>query len=145
MKSRQHQDLLLCYRLCVKASGSLITNTVCCFTLINDSFLHLGQYRGKCISSLSDRICRRVLLPHAGHKIQSRFFVLFTPFSGPDVCPAFSDGAIHIAVLFPLPAVHGLWFYAPICFVHVAISMPAVPLSQSRAPEAYCGSPAASV
>lgn len=113
--------------------------------LINDSFLHLGQYRGKCINSVSFLICRRVLLPHAGHKIQSRFSVLLTPFSGPDVCPAFSAGAIHIAVLFLLPTAHGLWFYAPICFVHAAISMPAVPLYQSRAPATYCGFPAASV
>ena len=41
---KPHQ--LMGYRLCVFASGSLITDIFSCFTLIKVSCLHFGQYRG---------------------------------------------------------------------------------------------------
>ena len=56
-----------CYRLCVCASGSLITEILNCVTLIKISCLHLGQNSGKFRSSVSDRILIRVLLPQTGH------------------------------------------------------------------------------
>ena len=56
-----------CYRLCVCASGSLITEILNCVTLIKISCLHLGQNSGKFRSSVSDRILMRVLLPQTGH------------------------------------------------------------------------------
>ena len=43
---------LVCYRLCVYASGSLITDRLNCFTLIKFSCLHFGQNNGKLISSV---------------------------------------------------------------------------------------------
>ena len=56
-----------CYRLCVCASGSLITEILNCVTLIKISCLHLGQNSGKFRSSVSNRILIRVLLPQTGH------------------------------------------------------------------------------
>ena len=53
---------LVCYRLCVYASGSLITDRLNCFTLIKFSCLHFGQNNGKLISSVSDLILIRVFL-----------------------------------------------------------------------------------
>ena len=57
---------LVCYRLCVYASGSLITDRLNCFTLIKFSCLHFGQNNGKLISSVSDLILIRVLFPQTG-------------------------------------------------------------------------------
>ena len=62
---------LTCYRLCVLASGSLITDIFSCFTLIIVSCLHLGQNSGKFSSTVSPRILTRVLLPQIGHNIHS--------------------------------------------------------------------------
>ena len=59
------------YRLCVCASGSLITNIWYSFASIKLSCLHLGQNRGKFIRTVSSRILVLVLLPQKGHKIQS--------------------------------------------------------------------------
>ena len=72
-----HKGLnLVCYRLCVYASGSLITDVFSCFTLISVSCLHFGQNSGKFFSSVSSRIRVRVLFPHMGHNIQCSFIVL---------------------------------------------------------------------
>lgn len=57
----------ICYRLCVCASGSLITDIFSCFTFISVSCLHFGQNNGKFSSIVSPRIFTRVLLPHTGH------------------------------------------------------------------------------
>ena len=57
------------YRLCVNASGSVITEIFKFFTLIRFSCLHFGQYSGKFFISVSSRILNRVLLLHTGHKI----------------------------------------------------------------------------
>ena len=47
---------------------------------ISVSVLHLGQYRGKCFSSVSPRICTRVLFPQCGHKTHFIFIVFFQSF-----------------------------------------------------------------
>ncbi len=65
-----------CYRLCVCASGSLITDIIIRCRLIRFSFLHFGQNNGKFSSNVSFRIFTRVLLPQVGHK--SHFSFLFT-------------------------------------------------------------------
>ena len=44
------------YRLCVCASGSLITVIFNLWTLIRFSCLHFGQYKGKFLSTVSSRI-----------------------------------------------------------------------------------------
>lgn len=64
------------YRLCVLASGSLITDIFSCFTLIIVSCLHLGQNSGKFSSTVSSRILTRVLLPQNGHNIHSYLHTL---------------------------------------------------------------------
>lgn len=56
-------------RLCVLASGSLITDICSCFMQIKVSCLHFGQYSGKFINPVSSRIFNLVLLPHIGHII----------------------------------------------------------------------------
>lgn len=61
------------YRLCVNASGSVITEIFRFFTLIRFSCLHFGQYSGKFFISVSSRILNRVLLLHIGHKIHFSF------------------------------------------------------------------------
>ncbi len=66
---------LMRYRLCVLASGSLITYTFNFCTLINVSCLHFGQNRGTFLSSVSVRILILVLFPHIGHKIYSVLFI----------------------------------------------------------------------
>ena len=66
-----------CYRLCVYASGSWITDIFICFTLIKVSRLHLGQNNGKFLSLVSLRIIVRVLLPQTGHNIHSVLFKFF--------------------------------------------------------------------
>ncbi len=67
-----------CYRLCVLASGSLITDIFNCRTLINVSCLHFGQYKGKFTRIVSFRIRSLVLLPHIGHNIHSISFIFFS-------------------------------------------------------------------
>jgi len=68
------------YRLCVLASGSVITDTFSCFALINISRLHFGQYNGKFWSIVSSRITVRVLLLHTGHNNQTFVeFIFDTP------------------------------------------------------------------
>jgi len=44
---------LACYRLCIFASGSLITNIFICCILIKVSCLHFGQYNGKFNNTVS--------------------------------------------------------------------------------------------
>ena len=68
---------LVCYRLCVCASGSLITVILSCFTLISDSCLHLGQNNGKFRSSVSSLIFTLVLQLQKGHKIHSSIIIVF--------------------------------------------------------------------
>ena len=69
------------YRLCVNASGSVITEIFKFFTLIRFSCLHFGQYRGKFFISVSSRILNRVLLLHTGHKIHLHLdFISFSPY-----------------------------------------------------------------
>ena len=68
-------------RLCVFASDSLITGIFSSFILTSVSCLHLGQYKGKVISSVSSRIFNRVLFLHAGHITHSVVFIcLFSDF-----------------------------------------------------------------
>jgi len=67
------------YRLCVCASGSLITDVCNSFTLIRVSCLHLGQCKGKLISTVSIRIFRRVLFEQTGqrtHSVACKFYDL---------------------------------------------------------------------
>ena len=66
-KKPTNYDFSQVYRLCVCASGSLITEILNFITLIKTSCLHLGQNNGKFRSSVSDRILMRVLLPQTGH------------------------------------------------------------------------------
>ena len=61
---------LACYRLCVCASGSWITDILMCFTLISVSCLHFGQNNGKFSSTVSSRNLIRVLLLQTGHSSQ---------------------------------------------------------------------------
>ena len=60
---------LVHYRLCVCASGSLITDIFSCRAEINVSCLHLGQYNGKFSRNVSSRIRTLVLEPQTGHNI----------------------------------------------------------------------------
>ena len=64
-----------CYRLCVCASGSLITDILSCFTLISVSCLHFGQNSGKCSSTVSSLIFKRVLLLQIGQSTHSLFML----------------------------------------------------------------------
>ena len=66
-KADNRQGYFVCYRLCVCTSGSLITVIFMWCAVISVSCLHLGQYRGKFISTVSPRIFSRVLLWHIGH------------------------------------------------------------------------------
>jgi hypothetical protein len=59
------------YRLCVLASGSLITDIFNSRIVIMVSCLHLGQNRGKFFNTVSFRILSRVLLLQTGHNIHS--------------------------------------------------------------------------
>ncbi len=63
----------MCYRLCVYASGSLITNTFNLYALIKVSCLHFGQYSGKFFSSVSSRIRNLVLFLQTGQRTHSHF------------------------------------------------------------------------
>ena len=64
------------YRLCVYASGSVITVVLNCFTLIIISCLHFGQYSGKFSSTVLSQILILVLLLQLGHNSHSVFFIL---------------------------------------------------------------------
>ena len=64
------------YRLCVYASGSVITVVLNCFTLIIISRLHFGQYSGKFSSTVLSQILILVLLLQLGHNSHSVFFIL---------------------------------------------------------------------
>lgn len=68
------------YRLCVYASGSLITVVFRCLTFIKVSCLHFGQNKGKFFSSVSLRIFNLVLFPQIGQNIHSAWYILTTPF-----------------------------------------------------------------
>ena len=69
------------YRLCVCASGSLITVILNCFTWIKVSCLHFGQNSGKFLSSVSFRIFNLVLFPQTGHNIQFSLSIFYySPF-----------------------------------------------------------------
>ena len=67
------------YRLCVCASGSVITDILNCFTLTKFSFLHFGQNNGNFISSVSYRILIRVLFPQTGQYSHSSIMYLSPP------------------------------------------------------------------
>ena len=83
---------LMCYRLCVYASGSLETDIFSCPMLIRVSCLHLGQNSGKFTRTVSSRILTLVLLLQKGHNIQLSFLA-FT-------------GNCTLLVLFPLKEFH---------------------------------------
>ena len=68
---------LVCYWLCVCASGSLITVVLNCFTWIKVSCLHFGQNSGKFLSSVSFRIFNLVLFPQTGHNIQFSLSIFY--------------------------------------------------------------------
>ena len=74
------------YRLCVLASGSLITAIFIFRTLIRVSCLHFGQYSGKFSSTVSSRIFNLVLLPQTGHNIHSLSHITSIP-SYSSSCP----------------------------------------------------------
>ena len=59
------------YRLCVYASGSLITVILNCVILIRVTCLHFGQNRGKFFNSVSSLICTLVLFLQIGQRINS--------------------------------------------------------------------------
>ena len=59
------------HRLCVYASGSLITDIFSSLTHISVSCLHFGQNSGKFLSTVSMRIFVRVLLLQIGQLIHS--------------------------------------------------------------------------
>ena len=65
----------MCYRLCVCASGSLITDIFSWRTAISVSCLHFGQYSGKFSSIVSSRSFIRVLFPHTGHNAHFVFLL----------------------------------------------------------------------
>ena len=65
------------YRLCVNASGSVITKILNFSTLIKVSCLHLGQNKGKFFSSVSNRSLIRVLLLQTGHSSHSKLSISF--------------------------------------------------------------------
>jgi len=67
------------YRLCVLTSGSLITETIKFFPLINVSCLHFGQNKGKFSSMVSSRSFTLVLLLQMGHNNQLSFFIYHHP------------------------------------------------------------------
>ena len=90
------------YRLCVCASGSLITDILSCFTLISVSCLHFGQNNGKFSSTVSSRNFIRVLLLQIGHN--SHFvFKTSTPFHNtvqPVICPKFLFSRIALCTIY---------------------------------------------
>ena len=72
---------LMRYRLCVYASGSLVTDIFSCFILIRVSCLHLGQNSGKFTRTVSSRILTLVLLLQMGHNIQLSFLAFMDNFT----------------------------------------------------------------
>lgn len=76
-----------CYRLCVCASGSLITVVFSCLTQIRVSFLHFGQNSGKFFSSVSARIFNLVLFPQTGQYIHSDLSIHTTSIAYLKNCP----------------------------------------------------------
>ena len=76
-QSQQPENVIsIGYRLCVLASGSLITDIFISFTLIKVSCLHLGQNSGKFSSTVSYLIFNLVLLPQTGQYIHLVFTIL---------------------------------------------------------------------
>jgi len=67
------------YRLCVKASGSLIMDIFNFLTFTKLSLLHLGQNKGNLTSSVSSRILTLVLLLHSGQMIHSAWHITLSP------------------------------------------------------------------
>lgn len=63
----------MCYRLCVYASGSLITVILMCFMLISASCLHFGQNSGKFSSTVPSLSFKRVFLLQTGQSTHSLF------------------------------------------------------------------------
>lgn len=98
--------ILIGYRLCVFASGSLITDILNCLILIISSCLHFGQNNGKFISSVSLRIFNLVSFPHIGHNIHCSSCT-----SPPQIKPMGLKEFSHnwVAVTIPI-------FVQPICF-----------------------------
>ena len=70
------------YRLCVYASGSLITVVFISFTWTNVSFLHLGQNSGKCSSTVFRHTLVWVLLLQRGHSTHFSISNAPPPFHG---------------------------------------------------------------
>ena len=69
------------HRLCVYASGSLMTVTTNFFASIRNSRLHFGQNTGNLIRIVSSYIFARVLFPQTGQGTQrEHFFVIKLPF-----------------------------------------------------------------
>ena len=60
-----------CYRLCVLASGSWMMDRFSCLTAIKVSCLHLGQYSGKFLRTVSFRNLILVLLLQIGQSTHS--------------------------------------------------------------------------
>ncbi len=67
------------HRLCVCASGSLITDIFICRTFIRVSCLHFGQNKGNFSSTVSSRNFNLVLFPHTGHNSHFSCFMLTPP------------------------------------------------------------------
>ena len=96
---------LIGYRLCVYASGSMITDVLKCFTLITVSRLHLGQYRGKFSSTVSGRTLIRVLLLQIGHSTHFSFS------NAPPPYYLISQTGSNLVFAKPLP-VYSVWLCA---------------------------------
>ena len=67
------------HRLCVYASGSLMTVILFCCAATSVSCLHFEQYSGKFSRTVSSRILLWVLLPQTGHSIQFSDFTICPP------------------------------------------------------------------
>ena len=65
------------HRLCVYASGSLMTSILLSLTRISVSFPHLGQYKGNFSITVSALTFILVLLAQTGHLIHSVLFIVF--------------------------------------------------------------------
>ena len=80
IKRTDNRDYLTSYRLCICASGSLITDIFCLCTLIRVSCLHFGQNNGKFNSVVSCRSFIRVLFWQTGHNSHLSFQIYPPPF-----------------------------------------------------------------
>lgn len=78
--------ILVGYRLCVCASGSLATDIFIFCTLIIVSCLHFGQKSGKFFSSVSSRILILDLFRQTGHNTHSLIIICFSPVSINNFC-----------------------------------------------------------